>query len=90
MKFQPPLSSIKLEDVIKYIESDIVILKIDIEGYECKALQPSILLNKLGKFIPYIFMEFIHLPRNTLGKCPQFSEWVQLFYDGGYHPADPG
>ena len=56
MKFQPPLKSIILEDVINYAKSDIVILKIDIEGYECKALQPDILLNKLGKFIPYIFI----------------------------------
>ena len=34
--FQPPLNSLKLEDIINYIQSDIVILKIDVEGYECK------------------------------------------------------
>ena len=85
MTFQFPLKSIKLEDIINYIESDIVILKIDIESYECKALQPNILLNKLGKFIPYIFIEWKQLPGNDR-TCPQFSEWVKLFYDGGYLP----
>ena len=41
MLFQPPLKSIKLEDIINYIDSDTVIIKLDIEGYECKALQPK-------------------------------------------------
>ena len=87
--FQPPLNSIKLEDIINYIASDIIILKIDIEGYECKALQPNILLNKLGKFIPYIFIEWGHLSRNNRS-CPNFGEWVQNFYEGGYFPHNPG
>ena len=92
IQFQPPLKSVKLEDIINYINSDIVILKIDIEGYECKALQPNVLLNKLGKFIPYIFMEWGHIYQNTFGNCPQsdFSELVHLFYAGGYLPFNPG
>ena len=83
------MQSLKLEDIINYIESDIVILKMDIEGFECKALQPNILLNKLGKFIPYIFMEWKHLPNNKR-TCPHFSQWVQNFYEGGYIPFNPG
>ena len=89
MKFQPPQKSIKLEDIINYIDSDTVILKIDIEGYECKALQPKILLNKLGKFIPYIFMEWGKMMRGET-TCSNFEEWAQLFYDGGYYPVSPG
>ena len=68
------MKSIRLEDVLEVIDADIVIMKIDIEGYECKvdithitsnqkyvwiivkALQPEILMNKRGKFIPFIFI----------------------------------
>ena len=92
IQFQSPLKSVKLEDIINYINSDIVIIKIDIEGYECKALQPNVLLNKLGKFIPYIFMEWRHIYNNTFGNCPHtdFSELVHLFDAGGYIPFNPG
>ena len=71
---QPPLESIKLEDIINYIDSDIIILKIDIEGYECKALKPDVLLNKQGKFIPYIFMEWRFLPTDKRNTCPHFGK----------------
>ena len=33
---QPPVKSIRVEDIFKAIESDIIVMKIDIEGYECK------------------------------------------------------
>ena len=87
--FQPPLNSIKLEDIINYIDSEIIIIKIDIEGYECKALQPDVILNKQGKFIPYIFMEWRFLPTDKRNTCPHFGKWVQHFYDGGYLPFNP-
>ena len=83
------MKSIKLEDVFNHIASDVVILKIDIEGYECKALQPEILMNKFGKFIPYIFMEWGQLPKNNKAGS-QFAEWVQQFHEGGYIPLNPG
>ncbi len=89
MLFQPPLDSIKLEDIINYIDSEIVIIKIDIEGYECKALQPNVVLNKHGKFIPYIFMEWRFLPTDKRNTCPDFGKWVKNFYDGGYLPCNP-
>eukprot|EP00092_Neocalanus_flemingeri_P053877 GFUD01063402.1.p2 GENE.GFUD01063402.1~~GFUD01063402.1.p2 ORF type:complete len:118 (-),score=45.21 GFUD01063402.1:20-373(-) len=75
-------------DIFKTIQADTIILKIDIEGYECKALQPDILLGTSGKFIPYIFMEWGQLPQNT-ANCPEYKEWVELFFQGGYKPADP-
>ena len=79
-------------------------MKIDIEGYECKvwevlnrnksqtplqALQPDILHNQVGKFIPYIFIEWIHLPQNKV-TCANFTRWVANFVSGGYIPVDPG
>ena len=33
---QPPIKSVKVADVLKVIDEDIIIMKIDIEGYECK------------------------------------------------------
>ena len=85
---QPPLQSVLLRDILDSIESKVVILKIDVEGYECKALQPEILQNKVGKFIPYIFMEWGQLPNNQ-NTCKQFSQWVKNLYQGGYVPANP-
>ena len=35
---QPPVKSIRVEDVFEAIEADIIIMKIDIEGYECKVI----------------------------------------------------
>ena len=61
----------------------------DIEGYECKALQQNVVLNKLGKSIPYIFMEWIHHPKKQK-ICPNKEEWIQSFFNGGYLPFNPG
>ena len=78
-----------MRDILDSIASREIILKIDVEGYECKALQPEILQNKVGKFLPFIFMEWGQLPHNQL-TCPQFQDWVKNFYEGGYVPVNPG
>ena len=36
LNLQPPIKCVKVEDVLKVIDADIIIMKIDIEGYECK------------------------------------------------------
>ena len=75
-------------------------MKIDIEGVlevlilnksqtSLQALQPDILHNQVGKFIPYIFIEWIHLPQNKV-TCANFTQWVANFVSGGYIPVDPG
>ena len=79
-----------MKDILETIENKEIILKIDIEGYECKALQPEILLNKVGKFIPFILIEWVMLPTDMQKTCPEFREWVKYFYDGGYVPVHPG
>ena len=107
---QPPLHAILVKDVFQIISSDIVIAKIDIEGYECKvriqakhfcwqqehlksfeiifqALQSEVIQNKLGKFMPIIFMEWVNLPNNPEA-CPEFREWVTNFYQAGYIPTN--
>ena len=79
-----------MKDILQTIEGKEIILKIDIEGYECKALQPEILLNKVGKFIPFIIIEWLQLPTIRRKTCPEFTEWVKHFYSGGYVPVNPG
>ena len=102
------MKSIRVEDVLEVIDADIVIMKIDIEGYECKvdithitsmlkyvwiimkALQPEILMNRRGKFIPFIFIEWGTLYTRQEAVCPEYNDWVQLFVKGGYQPANAG
>ena len=86
--FQPPVRSVRLEDIFDVIESNIVIMKMDIEGYECKALPPGILKNETGQFVPLIFMEWVHLRHSP--NCPRYKEFVQSFIDSGYQPTNPG
>ena len=78
-----------MKDILDSIASKEIILKIDVEGYECKALQSEILQNRVGKFLPFIFMEWGQLPSNQQ-TCPQFQDWVKNFYAGGYVPVNPG
>ena len=79
-----------MKDILETIESKEIILKMDIEGYECKALKPEILLNKVGKIIPFIFIEWGQIAINMRNCCPEFNEWVRNFYIGGYVPVHPG
>ena len=88
VSFQPPVKSVRLEDIFDVIESNIVIMKMDIEGYECKALPPEILTNETGQFVPLIFMEWVHLRHSP--NCPRYKEFVQSFIDTGYQPTNPG
>ena len=49
----------------------------DIEGYECKALQPEVLLGRTGKTIPYIFLEWMALVRAGSGTYLELSLHLQ-------------
>ena len=69
---QDGVKAVLLQDILSSISPTTIILKIDIEGYECKvdaliyqlfqlllqALQVPILLGKTDKFIPVIFVEW--------------------------------
>merc|ERR1711971_671358 len=79
--------SVKLRDILDTIEADTIVMKMDIEGYECKALQPEVL--KGVPMIPFIFIEWHHIANNDLGNCPGFQFWVKHFYDAGYKPYNP-
>ena len=69
---QEGVKAVLLQDILSSISPTTIILKIDIEGYECKvdaliyqlfqlllqALQVPILLGETDKFIPVIFVEW--------------------------------
>ena len=60
----PPTHSILLPTLFSNTPSSTIILKMDIEGWECRALLAHGVFNT-GKFIPYIFMEWEHLIKNV-------------------------
>ena len=54
------MSTATLARLVELAASNTVILKLDIEGYECRALAPFLAGNH-DVFIPYIFMEWDHI-----------------------------
>jgi len=82
--------AVLLQDILSSISSNTVILKLDVQGYECRTLQPSILLGHGGKFIPAIFIEWAMVARDTRVKkdCPDYENWKRNFFEGGYFPFE--
>jgi len=84
------VDSARFQDILAYIGTATVIVKIDIEVHECKAL--SGYFNKPNKttFIPYLVMEWVFISQNTDNQCP--PEKLQLlikgFTDSGYYPME--
>jgi len=86
----PPAVSVTTKDIFDQIDSDVVIIKIDVEGHECKALQHEILDQSTGKFVPYIFMEWANLRLNRHHTCDQYQQFIDSFTTSGYSPHEPG
>merc|ERR1719354_533435 len=42
------------------------------------------------KFIPYIYMEWIHIHNNLNGMCPDFKKLIQGFVKSGYKAKGKG
>jgi hypothetical protein len=59
----PQLDSVTVAEILASVPATTVIFKLDIQGFECKALQPAILLGGSGKAIPFIFLEWGWLVR---------------------------
>merc|ERR1711860_6038 len=91
LRKQDKIKSVLLEDVLGAINEEIIIIKIDIEGYECKALTHYLNTEKKSKFIPYIFMEFGMIQGKFAEhyNCPQFSQLLHGFVMSGYEPFGP-
>jgi len=88
-KIGEPVDSTTFEDILSFIGSGPVIVKIDVEGYECKALMNYMANPEKILYVPYIFMEWHHMSRNHGGNCPELPSFIQGFVDSGYSPYDP-
>ncbi|XP_023320480.1 uncharacterized protein LOC111695393 [Eurytemora carolleeae] len=82
------VESVHFQDLMDAVLTDTVVVKIDIEGHECKALIPYLQTKIKSKFVPYILMEWIIVKDNRDGMCPDVQLLIQGFIDSGYHPAD--
>jgi len=82
----PPAVSVTTRQIFNDISSDVIIIKIDVEGHECKALPNDILNRSTGKYVPYIFMEWANLRLNRHHTCDQYQEFLKSFIDNGYFP----
>lgn len=69
---QPPVKSIRVEDIFKAIESDIIVMKIDIEGYECKVTFHELLI--CAKNVKYWRLNF----EGTAARNPE--EWIRKIH----------
>ncbi|KAK3576467.1 hypothetical protein CHS0354_028515 [Potamilus streckersoni] len=84
------VEAITLDDLVNLILTKEIIIKMDIEGYECKALYSSMEL--LEKFkVRYIFMEWLIMPQNQDKKdtpCPRVNILHTLanMYSMGFKP----
>ncbi|XP_023323411.1 uncharacterized protein LOC111697590 [Eurytemora carolleeae] len=82
------VDSIRFNEILEILETDTAILKIDIEGAECKALLSFLQSETKLKHIPYILMEWVGIRRNVNGMCPNLEEIIKGFTASGYQPAN--
>ena len=63
-----------------------MIIKMDIEGFECLVLKHYFSDPVPSVFIPYIFIEWIIIRHNFDNNCPDLQSLVKMFVDSGYTP----
>jgi len=86
-KVDEPLMSVTLDQILDIIPVETIILKLDVEGSECKVLTNYLHKEKKDKFIPFIIMEWSHLQRNLIESlCPDLNRLIQGFVFSGYSP----
>jgi len=85
------ISSVTLGDLMDFIQEETVVIKIDIEGFECKALTNYFNMENKSKYVPYIFMEWEHIQSkfSRTYNCPQFDTMVRGFVNSGYQAFGP-
>lgn len=69
-----------------------VMVKIDVEGYECDALREFLKLREKPRFVPYILMEvYLHCKEDAKSTCASTfkTEFLPLLESSGYIPHIP-
>ena len=56
------------------------------QGFECKVLRPYLSSAAKDTFIPYIFMEWMHVKNNLDNNCPDLAGLISMFVENGYTP----
>ncbi len=88
-----PMHTVLLEDVLATVATKTVVIKIDVEGMECKVLKNiDKLYAETGIFIPYIIIEWIMIISEEEGRpdqCPDYAEFNNKIAKAGYTPHDP-
>ncbi|XP_068250555.1 uncharacterized protein [Palaemon carinicauda] len=83
------VTSVTLNDLSQYVNTSIVILKIDIEGWECRAVLGGTRFLS-SHFAPYIFMEWSVVANNrhkyhSPCRLQHLQQMVQWLTSRGYH-----
>jgi len=81
-----PIESITLQELIVFANNQNIIIKMDIEGFECLVLKHYFSDPVPSVFIPYIFIEWIIIRHNFDNNCPDLQSLVKMFVDSGYTP----
>ena len=58
------------------------------QGFECKVLGPYLARPVLGVFLPYIFLEWMHIKLNLDNNCPDLEGLIHQLSRAGYEPFD--
>ena len=82
----PAVTSTTLLDLLNYIDSKTVIIKMDVEGYECKVLHHYLTHEHPSYYLPYILMEWKHIAINMGSSCPDVQGFVETLFSNGYSP----
>ena len=83
-----PVESISLPSLLKNIQkadATAVVIKLDIQGFECRVLRHFEMFNTLQN-IPYIFMEWNMLGSTEL--CPDLLDFIGMMEKQGYIARD--
>jgi len=81
-----PMTTATFQQLLDVIPEQNIILKIDVEGSECKVLSDYMKKKDKDKYIPFIVMEWEHIKGNDHGLCPDLDSLIQGFHDSGYYP----
>jgi FkbM family methyltransferase len=87
-----PIKTVTLDQVLDQIHEETVVIKIDVEGFECKVLNHYFKSHNKKHFVPYIAIEWAWIEVDEIGTCPpdQLDLLIQNFESAGYKPFFEG
>jgi len=86
----PGILTVTLNQLLNHIDEDTVILKVDVEGFECKVLNNFLQSPDKNHYVPYIVMEWAWVKVNMNGWCPYPGQLIENFELAGYRAYKEG